>query len=370
MNKHIVAISLVVLLCMIIPEVAFATRLEAQVDIRKITPPRLQLLPDLTISKVSLNEGNRICFTIENLGPGSVPNEAYETTDLRISRPCRIVVRYGGMDKSFTLVQVDPHKRLQQRQKSLQFCTGIILNQKANVRVSTDVDGTVVEKNETNNLLSANLTPLSLDSYRLTTPVIEARGCVHNLETTITNHSGRLISPLYAELQQRVGGLERPIFKKEIFPEIPVNGSETVGFGLVTHPGATAVRVEITNRSRLKVGQSQWVPYKPVTFHASIQNVQFLQSGSMTTWSATIQNHSKLDVCKVRIETYKRLTDGYWVMVSFDNIDRIIRESAKTVGGQFNRDNVDRFRIKVLYIPTIQPPYDEEKQLAYWEGQI
>lgn len=109
-----------------------------------IPPP--SLLPDLTISDISLSETGTVVVKISNIGKGPVP-----------SRAGRLSISIDGQLKWSTPLENPPDRDFLQPGESATYSTPVELEGKQEVRATLDQEERFVEENDLNNSLAKSL---------------------------------------------------------------------------------------------------------------------------------------------------------------------------------------------------------------------
>ncbi|MCX7927022.1 MAG: hypothetical protein N2606_02675 [Candidatus Omnitrophica bacterium] len=109
------------------------------------------VFPDFIIEKVYLDNQNRIVFKIKNKTKGIPDISGYTNS--------RIKLTYGLNTKDYSFEVIDPFKKLLRPEGEIIFTSDIILDKAVMVTMEVDFNQRIKEENESNNILSANLTP-------------------------------------------------------------------------------------------------------------------------------------------------------------------------------------------------------------------
>jgi hypothetical protein len=116
-------------------------------------------LPDLVVERVWLDEACQILCRIENAGPGGISDRAHAQGAVRVS--------VGGRHEDFYFTRgtrtgpppVDAGGALKKPGGSVEYSTGVKLDEAASVIVVVDQDGKIPESNERNNQRNQRLNP-------------------------------------------------------------------------------------------------------------------------------------------------------------------------------------------------------------------
>ncbi len=118
----------------------------------KPSQPSARLLPDLHLRNVQTNEFCQIVVTVENLGPGLLPDTAWPNSQLAIGLR-------GAVAASVPLATVDPGHRLRNPGGSATYMSLVkVPAGGASANATVDFNNAVVEANEGNNNWSGLLT--------------------------------------------------------------------------------------------------------------------------------------------------------------------------------------------------------------------
>lgn len=106
-------------------------------------PPPISLLPDLTISDISLSESGHVMITITNVGKGPVPHHVGN-----------LAVYVDGSLKSIISLGDLPDQAFLEPGGATSYTTSVELREKHQVTVQVDNDHEILEENEFNNLFA------------------------------------------------------------------------------------------------------------------------------------------------------------------------------------------------------------------------
>ena len=114
-------------------------------------PSAVVALPDLIVESIWLNNQNRICFKLKNIGLGSPQEKDFSLAKLKLI--------YGSREREYNLFNIDPQRLLYRPSGTVSFATDIELKEPLRVSVEVDFRNNIPETKENNNILSLNLMP-------------------------------------------------------------------------------------------------------------------------------------------------------------------------------------------------------------------
>uniref|UniRef100_A0A7V6CDH2 CARDB domain-containing protein n=1 Tax=Thermodesulfobacterium geofontis TaxID=1295609 RepID=A0A7V6CDH2_9BACT len=117
----------------------------------KKVPSSVSALPDLIVESIWLDNQNRICFKLKNIGLGSPQERDFSLAKLKLI--------YGSREREYNLFNIDPQRLLYRPSGTVSFATDIELKEPLKVSVEVDSRNNIPETKENNNILSLNLMP-------------------------------------------------------------------------------------------------------------------------------------------------------------------------------------------------------------------
>lgn len=108
------------------------------------------LLPDLRVQDIYLDENSQVIVTVENIGPGTFPLNAWLD-----GRGPECTLRVTKDDEEFCrrkLIEFDPDKELAPVTGMAVFPTGLVVTDEATVTAAIDCSDLISEQNEENNV--------------------------------------------------------------------------------------------------------------------------------------------------------------------------------------------------------------------------
>jgi hypothetical protein len=109
----------------------------------QLVPPQPVLLPDLTISDISLNEGGKVEVRISNIGRGPAPHPFGS-----------LMIYVDGHLKWKDSLATLPDQTFLQPGGFILYTTPVVLVVKHEVRAVVDLEGMIIEENEENNVVT------------------------------------------------------------------------------------------------------------------------------------------------------------------------------------------------------------------------
>ena len=117
----------------------------------KKAPFSVSALPDLIVENIWLNDQNRICFKLKNIGLGSPQEKDFSLAKLKLI--------YGSREREYNLFNIDPQRLLYRPSGTVSFATDIEIKEPLRVTVEVDFQNNIPETKENNNILSLTLIP-------------------------------------------------------------------------------------------------------------------------------------------------------------------------------------------------------------------
>lgn len=237
-------------------------------------------LPDLEITRISLNNDCKIAVALKNNGRGKLSPSRYNGA--------KIVIIYNRKKTSFSLARVDPGRKLVHPGNSIRFTTPLRLEKSQSVQAIVDPQDSVKESNEKNNagrpvLLKPDCAPVKAKNLKSAPLKISKQSLP--AATAFSIHS-----------QNSPAGSQPPPAPGP-GPEPPLPGSVTV-----THPSASQYLREGENY--LIRWEYQGLPATACVslslFQGSIQRELITQSTCGTSYNWNVPAYQYMTNYKIR----------------------------------------------------------------------
>ena len=149
----------------------------------------------------------------------------------------------------------------------------------------------------------------------INSPPILTEGCESHYRADVINNSNQMISAQDIELwcYQYIPLSDKwvPVGWRSIDGFLP-NQTKSVDllfFGRDLRANKLKSNLKINNQ---KVSESSPQTISPVPITLQIKNVQVTRQSGIVNWSAVIQNNTSNSLCRIRIKSYTRSSNGNW----------------------------------------------------------